>query len=118
MCKLKNSIDDVDDENVEKGASTEKPEEGSESQCELKVLIFGDLSNKKTISCAAIKRKKEEEKKKERENEVVKDKGAIGQQRLLLDNQCSIATIVQKQKELDMLTEDSYGMFILQEQKN
>eukprot|EP00957_Ditylum_brightwellii_P200468 15282339-Ditylum_brightwellii.AAC.1 len=61
MCKLKNSIDDVDDENGEKGA---------QSPCELKVLIFGNISNKKTVSCAAIKRKKEEEKKKEREIEV------------------------------------------------
>eukprot|EP00957_Ditylum_brightwellii_P006654 505624-Ditylum_brightwellii.AAC.1 len=79
--------------------------------------MFGNLSNKKDVSHAVIKRKKEEEKKKEKEIEAVKDEGVVGQQGILLDNQCSISIIAQKQKELDMLTEDSYGMFILQEQK-
>eukprot|EP00957_Ditylum_brightwellii_P065680 4981486-Ditylum_brightwellii.AAC.1 len=101
MCKLKNNVEDIDDENGEKEASTKTPEESNESPCELKVLMFGNPSNKKTASCAAIKKKKEEEKKKEREIEVVKDEGAVGQ--------CSIATIAQKQKELDMQAEDSYG---------
>eukprot|EP00957_Ditylum_brightwellii_P045122 3421539-Ditylum_brightwellii.AAC.1 len=42
----------------------------AETPCELKVLMFGNPSNKKTESRAAIKRKREEEKKKEREIEV------------------------------------------------
>eukprot|EP00957_Ditylum_brightwellii_P153729 11700759-Ditylum_brightwellii.AAC.1 len=68
MCKIKNSVEDVDNENGEKEASTKKSEEGNDC----------------IMHCDKEKERRREEEKK-REIKVVKDEGAVGQQGFSLD---------------------------------